>query len=168
MEKECIIDYGLLIFQICLFLLGRILDDISWYDVGVPSEVNVFEGVGVAGMTICAVMQIIRKQKVNDFLKILFFKSQLKFMIPWALIITSCLLFFNIFGCTTVLPDTSYFFVDYTGCCINITQIILTNLNYSLICNTKAHMVEFVAYEIILFGEIIYNGTLLILFVNNL
>lgn len=168
MNKECIIDYVLLILQICLFMLGRILDDISWYDVGVPNEVNAFEGVGVAGMTLCTVIQIIRKHKEKEIFKIFFFKSQLKFMIPWALIITACLLFFNIFGCTPVLPDTSYFYVDYTGCCINVTQIILTNLNYSLVCNTKAHMAEFVAYEVILFGEIIYNGTLLILFVNNL
>ena len=39
MEK---IDLFLLILQICLFLLGRVLDDMTWYDVGVAEEVNVF------------------------------------------------------------------------------------------------------------------------------
>lgn len=166
MDSECIFNYGLLILQICIFLLGRILDDISWHDVGVPNEVIIFEGVAVAGMTFCVVIQLIRKHKEKDICKVLFFKSQLKFMIPWALIITSCILFFNIFGCTPTLPDTDYFYVDYTGCCINVVQIVLTNLNYSIVCNTKAHRVEFVVYEIILFGEIIYNGTLLITFVD--
>lgn len=42
MEKDCFFEYGLLILQICIFMLGRILDDISWYDVGVQNEVNVF------------------------------------------------------------------------------------------------------------------------------
>jgi hypothetical protein len=45
---------------------------------------------------------------------------------------------------------------------------MLTNLNFSLICNTKAHLAEMILYEIILFGEIIYSGNLLLLFVNNL
>ena len=101
-------------------------------------------------------------------MKILFFRSQIKFIIPWALDILIVILFFNVFGCQTVLPGTDFFYVQYDGCCINATQIILTNLNYSLVCNTKAHLAELIIYEIVLFAEIIYNGTLLILFINNL
>ena len=41
-------------------------------------------------------------------------------------------------------------------------------MNYSLICNTKAHRAELIIYELVLFGEIIYNGKLMVLFVNNL
>lgn len=45
---------------------------------------------------------------------------------------------------------------------------MLTNLNYSLICNTKAATAELVLYEIILFSEIIYSGDLLMVFINNM
>jgi len=87
-------------------------------------------------------------------MRILFFRSQLKFIIPWALDILIVILFFNIFGCQTIAPDSElvYFYVLYDGCCINGTQIILTNLNYSLICNTKAHLAELIVYEIVLFA----------------
>jgi hypothetical protein len=119
-------------------------------------------------MVICVVLQVIRKRNEKEILKIFLFRSQLKFFIPWALVITISYLFFNIFGCTVELPHTSYFYVDYTGCCINVTQILLTNLNFSLLCNTKAHKFELAVYEIILFGEIIYNGNLLVLFIGSL
>lgn len=58
--------------------------------------------------------------------------------------------------------------MDHTGCCLNVVQIILTNLNFSLLCNTKAHRVELVIYEMILFAEIVYNANLLILFIGDL
>ena len=96
----------LLILQLALFLLGRILDDISWYDVGVPHEVEVFEGIGLAAMTICVGIQILRKHELEGMWKILFYRSQLKFIISWSLIITICILFFNIFGCQHELPET--------------------------------------------------------------
>ena len=89
----------LLSLQLSLFLLGRLLDDISWYDVGVPNEVDVFEGIGLASMAICAVIQILRKKHIDGWWMILFVRSQFKFMISWALITTVCYLFFNIFGC---------------------------------------------------------------------
>jgi hypothetical protein len=68
------------------------------------------------------------------------------------------------------MPETDlvYFYVLYDGCCINATQVMLTNLNFSLISNTKAYLAELILCEIILFGEIIFNGNLLLLFVNNL
>ncbi len=55
----------LLILQILLFLLGRILDDISWYSVPVVvNEVYLFEGIGVAAMTINVFLKIFRKRDV--------------------------------------------------------------------------------------------------------
>jgi hypothetical protein len=32
-----ILSIVLLILQMCLFLIGRLLDDMSWYDVGVAN-----------------------------------------------------------------------------------------------------------------------------------
>jgi hypothetical protein len=161
---------ALLALQITLFLLGRLLDDLSWYDVGVENEVNVFEGVGIACMTICIFLQIIRKRRVHSIMKVLFFHSQLKFFIAWALEITIVILFFNVFKCKHTLPESelAYFYVDYNGCVLNATQLILTVFNYSMLCNTKADRAEFMVYEVILFGEIIYNGKLMLLFINNL
>jgi hypothetical protein len=58
--------------------------------------------------------------------------------------------------------------VDLTGCILNAAQLILTCLNYSFLLNTKADRWEFLLYEIVLAGEIIYNGTLMLLFINHL
>ena len=58
--------------------------------------------------------------------------------------------------------------MEYTGCCINITQIILTNINYSLICNTKAENLELFIYEAVIFGELFYNGDLIIIFIEGM
>lgn len=93
-----------LILQLVLFFLARLLDDLSWYDVGVYDEVNVFEGFGVAALVVCVVLQIYRKRNIQGWFKIMFFRSQLKFIIPWSLIITIVILFFNIFGCQMHLP----------------------------------------------------------------
>lgn len=45
---------------------------------------------------------------------------------------------------------------------------MLSVVNFSLICNTKADRLEFFTYQFILFGEIIYDGHLLLYFVNHL
>lgn len=90
--------------QISIFLLGRLLDDMTWYDVGVPNEVDVFEGISVACMILCVGIQVFRKHHVAGMWKILFVRSQFKFIIVWALAITICILFFNIFGCQQHLP----------------------------------------------------------------
>jgi hypothetical protein len=37
--------------------------------------------------------------------RILFVRSQLKFLIPWALVITIDILYFNIFGCQKTVPE---------------------------------------------------------------
>ncbi len=134
--------------QIGMFLTGRILDDLTWYDVGVPNEVDVFEGISVVLMILCVLIQIYRKHTVAGMWKILFVRSQFKFIIVWALTITISILFFNIFGCQRHLPpdEESYFYINYVGCCLNVTQIFLTILNYSLICNTRAERGELIVY----------------------
>jgi hypothetical protein len=45
---------------------------------------------------------------------------------------------------------------------------MLSNLNCSLICNTKAEKPELILYEAILFAEIIYNAHLILLFISSL
>jgi hypothetical protein len=156
--------------QIFVFLLGRLLDDMTWYDVGVPNEVDVFEGISVVCMGLCVGIQILRKHHVEGMWKILFVRSQFKFIIVWALAITILILFYNVFGCQRELPpaEENYFYIQYTGCCLNMTQIMLTTLNFSLICNTRAETAELVVYELVLFGEIIYEGNLILLFISNL
>ena len=119
-------------------------------------------------MVICIFIQCIRKKHIDGWWKIFFWRSQLKFVISWSLVATCCYLFYNIFGCHHESTETNYFFILYTGCVLNITQILLTNLNFSLICNTKAELAELVVYEAVIFGEIIYNGDLIMLFINNL
>lgn len=95
----------LLGFQIAVFSLSRLMDDLSWYEVGVHNQGNIFQGIGVAGLAICVVLQILRKKTIQGWFKILFFHSQLKFLIPWSLIITIDILFFSIFGCQTHVPE---------------------------------------------------------------
>lgn len=54
----------LLTLQLIIFVIGRMLDDMSWYDVGIQNQVNIFEGFGVAGMSTCFILQIIRKKHI--------------------------------------------------------------------------------------------------------
>ena len=159
---------ALVAVQLVLFVTGRVLDDLTWYDVGLPDEVAVFESISIACMLICVAIQIFRKPERQGFWRILFFRSQLKFLISWSLIITIGILFFSVFGCSTVDPGSDYFFVNYSGCVLNVTQIVLTNLNYSLICNTWAETPELIVYELALFAEIVYEGNLTLLFISNL
>jgi hypothetical protein len=91
-------------------------------------------------MTLCVAMQILRKCELDGWWKLLLIRSQLKFVISWSLLATIMLLFFHIFGCQQTLPDNANILSLTThDCALNATQIILTNLNFSLICNTKAH-----------------------------
>jgi hypothetical protein len=48
----------------CLFLLGRLLDDLTWYKFDVPDEVETFDGIGIACMVLCVGIQILRKHKI--------------------------------------------------------------------------------------------------------
>lgn len=64
-----------------------------------------FEAVAIGCMIICVVLQILRKHKEEGMFRILFFRSQLKFIISWSLVITIVVLFFNIFGCSHEEPE---------------------------------------------------------------
>ena len=75
------------------------LDDLTWYELHIAHEVQIFEGVGIGCMLACIAIQIIRKRHIKGMGRILFARSQLKFIISWALIVTIVVLFFNIFGC---------------------------------------------------------------------
>jgi hypothetical protein len=91
-------------------------------------------------MVVCFVMSVFRKRKIDGIWWILFLRSQLAFFIVWALQICIIILYFNAFDCQAKLPesDIGYFYVTYPGCCLTTVQILLTTLNYSMICNTKA------------------------------
>jgi hypothetical protein len=93
----------------------------------------------------------------------------MKFVIPWALVILECVFVFQIFDCYHTPPELiSDIAMEYSACCLYSVVLLLTNLNYSLMCNTRGDLVLLVVFEIVLFAEIIYNGTLLIKFINDL
>ncbi len=52
--------------------------------------------------------------------------------------------------------------------CQNIAQIICTNLVYWLAANNRCQLSEVIVYELTLFAEMIYNGSLLITFIDSL
>lgn len=93
------IDMVLLVLQLALFLVSRVLDDLSWHDVGVHDETKVFESVAIVGLTLCMVILLYRKRNIDGIWWILFLRSQIAFFIPYALQITIVILFFTIFGC---------------------------------------------------------------------
>jgi hypothetical protein len=128
------------------------MDDLSWHDYGLDSQTAKFEGVSMAAMIISAVINIYRKSHYDHILKELLFHSQLRFLIPWSLTILICVLFYAIFGCTNDISVNSDFLIDYNSCVLNIISILLTTLNYSLICNTKSHLSELIMYEMIMFA----------------
>ena len=97
MDKK--VDTALLVLQLTLFLVSRVLDDLSWHDVGVHDETKVFESVAIAGLTLCMAILLYRKRKIDGIWWILFLRSQMAFFIPYALQITVVILFFTIFGC---------------------------------------------------------------------
>lgn len=53
-------------------------------------------------------------------------------------------------------------------CVVDGAGVFLTNLNLSLICNTKAHPLELWTYLAVLFAEIVTDGKLFLLFVHEL
>lgn len=54
------------------------------------------------------------------------------------------------------------------ACCLNTSVIVMTNLNCSLICNTRADKPELFLYEAIMFGELIYDANLILVFISSL
>ena len=70
------LDITLQTVQIALFLMGRLLDDLTWCDIGVPNEVDVLEGISVVCMILCVLILIYRKHTVAGMCNILFVRSQ--------------------------------------------------------------------------------------------
>jgi hypothetical protein len=130
----------LVILQIAFFVFGRVLDDLTWFHFGLENEISVFEGSSIACLLICVGLQMIRKRNIDGIWLILFLRSQLAFFIAWALEITIIVLYVSIFSCKNEQPEGSAadLFMNYDECCWTVIQLILTNFNYSLICNTKA------------------------------
>jgi hypothetical protein len=93
-----VLEIILLVIQQVLFLLARAMDDISWHDVGI--KIEVFEGVSMSALIICALINIYRKSDYDNILKVLLIDSQIRFAIPWSLTILICVLYYAIFGCS--------------------------------------------------------------------
>lgn len=85
--------------QMAVLALGRVFDDLTWHDVGVADEVNIFESLSIVCMLACLVLQLLRKRDIDGIWWILFLRSQLSFFIPWALQITTVILYFACFSC---------------------------------------------------------------------
>jgi hypothetical protein len=162
---------ALIILQHLLYLLSRIMDDISWQTV--PLDPTLVEAVSAAAIALCMLLKLGRKYcyEMEDFretVRLYFVNAQVKFLIPWSLTFLNAYLFYNIFGCYAVLPASDFLYLQLSTCIANIVQLFLTNLNYSFATNTKTQLSELVFYEAVLFGEIIYNGSLLVSFVSTL
>jgi hypothetical protein len=161
------LHYILLAITIVLYLLGRLCDDLGWYTWDGLSA-NGFESIALGALAMSAILTIVRRAYEEDRLKVLFLESQIRFIIPWSLVILIIILLFNIFGCNNdshELNNNISFSMDYTGCCLYSVVILLTNLNYSVLCNPKGDLPLLIFYEIVLFAEIVYNGSLLLQFV---
>lgn len=52
--------------------------------------------------------------------------------------------------------------IDRLGCWLAVGQMVTTNLNYSLACNHLTSIPILALYEAVLFGEIIYNGNVIL------
>lgn len=94
-----IMKTGLLVLQLAMFFVSRLLDDLSWHDVGVVEETKIFESVATVCLILCMGILLYRKRNIDGIWWILFLRSQIAFFIPYALQITVVILFFTIFGC---------------------------------------------------------------------
>lgn len=158
----------MIIAALAFYLLGRLCDDMSWHQFTGLSGTG-FQAIAVGGLAASAIIITILRLREENGYKIIFFHSQMKFIIPWALVITESILVFQIFGCYHEFPEeTSFIDMEYKGCILYSVTLLLTNLNYSLICNNRGDLPLLVVFMIVLFAEIIYNGTLLITFINEL
>jgi hypothetical protein len=131
------------------------MDDLSWQSVSI--DATMIEVVALVAIFVSILLKIGRKYcyEIDDFretMKLYFVSSQVKFMIPWSLTILNCLLFYNIFGCFEVLPESDFLYLELKTCMVTIIQLIFTNLNYSFATNTKTQLSELVFYEMCLFA----------------
>lgn len=95
----------------------------------------------------------------------------MRFIIPWALVILVTILHFNIRGCHVLTEEelaNEDYYLDFAGCWLYCFIMLTTNLNYSLMCNVKGDLPALALFELVLFTEIIYNGTLLLKLIKQL
>jgi hypothetical protein len=59
------------------------------------------EAIALAGVGGSAILSFILRVREDGWLKTLLFESQMKFIIPWALVVLEVVLEFNIFVCYT-------------------------------------------------------------------
>lgn len=157
------IDNILITASILCYLLGRISDDMNWYDwSGISSDA--FEGLAVAGLGASALLIAILRARQEGGLHILFVQSQMKFIVPWGLVVLICILDFQIFGCHS--DSGSGGGVSKNGCILYCVGILLTNFIYSSICYKTGELPFLVAYEMVMFAEIVYYGNLLLKFID--
>jgi hypothetical protein len=161
--KLCYIFVGC---AIALYLMGRLCDDMDWYTFDISSPK--LEGISIAGLAACVIIMAVTRLLEPHGWKVIFFESQVKFVIPWALIILECVLTFSIFGCANDDRALEGQDMTYQGCIEYSIVLLLTNLIYSFACNGKTELAFLIAFETVLLAEIIYSGTLLIMFINNL
>ena len=156
----------MIIATLVFYLLGRLCDDMSWYQFSGLSGTG-FQALAMSGMAVSVILIITLRLTEEGGIKVIFVHSQIKFIIPWALVITESVLVFQIFACYHEVPvETNFIEMDNNGCILYSITLLLNNLNYSLICNHRGDIPLLVVFMIVLFAEIIYNGTLLITFIN--
>lgn len=81
-----LVDKALVAGSIALYLLGRICDDMTWY-VWDGISGNQFEAIGITGLAVSALLITIVRLRGENGWKVLFIESQLRFIIPWALVV---------------------------------------------------------------------------------
>ena len=87
----------------------------------------------IASSVLIAVVRLMEK----DGWKVVFFESQVKFVIPWALVILECVLVFDTFGCHSDDTPLEGQDMDRKGCTIYCVTLLFTNLCYSFCCNER-------------------------------
>jgi hypothetical protein len=80
------LDHVLIMISIPLYILGRLCDNMSWHAWDGITEDGI-EGIAIAGLGGSALLITIARIKEEKGLKVLFFTSQVKFIIPWSLVI---------------------------------------------------------------------------------
>lgn len=100
--------------------------------------------------------------------KVLFIESQLRFIIPWALVVLQCTLVFHIFGCYSDDTPLENNDMDRTGCGMYCAALVLTNYIYSALCSDRGEIPFFIVIMMVMFAEIIYSGELIVHFVTQL
>lgn len=88
----------MIIATLVCYLLGRLCDDMSWHQFSGLSGTG-FQAIAVGGLAASAILITILRLREENGYRVIFFQSQMKFLIPWALVITESVLVFQILAC---------------------------------------------------------------------